>query len=237
MALTGIFYIPLPAPNSPTAFQHIVDRLIYLYNPRPLGRWSLDHKLFRETASLAASFDNRTPLSNQIRYLQTLTLSHRPGRSFFAISEPPTADGKANGQNDLPVSIRTISSTVSAFEVAERGMGPLWMHRQTLQVMQGAAYEIDEFRIRVGDLRQITPRQQMRGTVVEIEWIGNGEGNDDKEEDLEGGEVLIQAFWENLGMEFGEKQIVREFVTPPGLRRDQLASVRLFVELLRLRGN
>ena len=51
-------------------------------------------------------------------------------------------------------------------------LGPLWTPRQVLQVSQGLAFEVGEFRVRLGELEQRqSGTQQIRGVVVETQWI------------------------------------------------------------------
>lgn len=49
---------------------------------------------------------------------------------------------------------------------------PFWCHRLTLAVPNGVVYDIGDFRVRLGDVRQTYPTARARGTVVEIEWRG-----------------------------------------------------------------
>jgi hypothetical protein len=249
MAITGVYYIPTPNPTSPTALQQVIDRLTLLFNPRPLGRWGLEQKLFRESINLAAGQDsNRAPSSAQtLRYVQVLNFTYRPRKNYFATSlrrasigqNGSLANGSVNGQKDDLISIKTISrpefGTEDGFDVTEKFMGPMWAHRQTLQVYQGVAYEIDEFRVRVGDLRQLAPRQQVKGTVVEIQWVRSEDGDEEAEDEMMG-EVLIKGFWKKFGMELGEKQVVKEFVRMPRVQNEEIGLVKQWVELLRLRG-
>lgn len=49
---------------------------------------------------------------------------------------------------------------------------PFWCHRMTVTVPNGVVYELGDFRVRLGDVRQTYPTGRVRGTVVEIEWRG-----------------------------------------------------------------
>ena len=49
---------------------------------------------------------------------------------------------------------------------------PFWCHRHTVTVPGGVVYEIGDFRVRIGDVRQTQPTARVRGTAVEIEWRG-----------------------------------------------------------------
>lgn len=50
---------------------------------------------------------------------------------------------------------------------------PFWCHRLTVTVPNGFVYEVGDFRVRIGDVRQTFPTGRVRGTVVEIEWRGS----------------------------------------------------------------
>lgn len=49
---------------------------------------------------------------------------------------------------------------------------PFWCHRLTVAVSAGIIYDVGDFRVRIGDVRQTFPTGRVRGTVVEIEWRG-----------------------------------------------------------------
>ncbi|OOF98252.1 hypothetical protein ASPCADRAFT_164678 [Aspergillus carbonarius ITEM 5010] len=49
---------------------------------------------------------------------------------------------------------------------------PFWCHRHTVSLMNGAVYDVGDFRVRVGDVRQTQPAARVRGAVVQIEWRG-----------------------------------------------------------------
>lgn len=49
---------------------------------------------------------------------------------------------------------------------------PFWCHRHTHTVPGGVVYDIGDFRVRLGDIRQTQPNARVRGTVVEVEWRG-----------------------------------------------------------------
>lgn len=49
---------------------------------------------------------------------------------------------------------------------------PFWCHRLTVTVPNGVVYDVGDFRVRMGDVRQTVPTVRPRGTIVEIEWRG-----------------------------------------------------------------
>ena len=49
---------------------------------------------------------------------------------------------------------------------------PFWCHRHTVTVTAGLVYDVGDFRVRLGDVKQKQPTSKARGAVVEIEWKG-----------------------------------------------------------------
>ncbi|KAL1857382.1 hypothetical protein Plec18170_003506 [Paecilomyces lecythidis] len=120
------------------------------------------------------------------------------------------------------------------FQHFMRACEPFWCHRHTVTVPAGVVYDIGDFRIRIGDVRQTLPQARARGTVVEIEWKGSspltassssanpdedssdsgvdvtGETLNDAEIDAEYalGAQLIRDFWSQLGMEGAREAIL-----------------------------
>ncbi|KAL1997570.1 hypothetical protein VTN02DRAFT_1451 [Thermoascus thermophilus] len=58
------------------------------------------------------------------------------------------------------------------FQHFVRACEPMWCHRHTVSVPAGIVYDVGDFRVRVGDVRQTQPVARVRGTVVEVEWRG-----------------------------------------------------------------
>ncbi|KAL2381863.1 hypothetical protein RJ035_006302 [Blastomyces gilchristii] len=63
-------------------------------------------------------------------------------------------------------------SYISFHAITLRACEPLWCPRHTITVPNGNHFEIGDFRIRIGDVRQTAPQTRMRGTIVEIEYRG-----------------------------------------------------------------
>ena len=93
-----------------------------------------------------------------------------------------------------------------------------------LHVAHGTAFEIGEFRIRIGELKQGYGggTQMARGAVCEVEWIGGGE-------DWENGDKFIRGFWEGL-----EVKGAREVFWVAGLGEGE-STIRQWCEILRIR--
>lgn len=100
-----------------------------------------------------------------------------------------------------------------------------------VSVANGLTYEVGDFKIRAGELRQgVGSSQVLRGIIVEINWDGGGggAGNGDRmEEEVEG---VIKGFWEPLGIT-GAKEVfqVAGFAEGNG-------TVRQWVAMMKLRG-
>ncbi|PYH40775.1 uncharacterized protein BP01DRAFT_369649 [Aspergillus saccharolyticus JOP 1030-1] len=193
MPITGVYFIP-SNPNASTALATVTERLhtALAEEPTLVGRWFLEHKLMRDTPScLPVS----TPQQRQAqpRYMQFLSLSHHPNHGFIYTSEPVpplrtnSSDQAANSPSFSspssssaaqstagPMIMTTVplASSSTLFQHFGYACQPFWCHRHTVTVPGGAVYDVGDFRVRVGDVRQTQPAARIRGTVVEIEWLG-----------------------------------------------------------------
>ena len=215
------------------------------YNLSPLQPWTLQHRLFRDTAkpaatSVGSSIDEQ-PRSSGPRYLQFLTLSHHPATCYVAISSaiapaptragPPvssTLSGESSGEPATIISIPSASQSDEFVQLLIAKFGPLWTQRQTLSVKNGQTFEVGEYTVRAGEVVQGYGAGNGgaalgRGVVVEIEWTGE-DGTGDG-----GGEGLVQAFWDTLGVKGA-----RECVNVAGMA-EGFTSVRQWIEVLRIR--
>jgi hypothetical protein len=122
--------------------------------------------------------------------MQFLSLTHYPAHGFIYTSEPEKpipapnqnqnqgARGPVNAiapdHSSPPMVMTTIppSSYGTLFQHFTYACQPFWNHRFTLAVPNGIVYEVGDFRVRLGDVRQTFPTARVRGTVVEIEWRG-----------------------------------------------------------------
>jgi len=125
------------------------------------------------------------------------------------------------------VSIPSGLHTEEFVQLAVTKLGASWQQRQTLNVVNGLALEVGDFRVRVGDVRQGSGggAQMGRGTVVEIQWVGGEEG----EQDWESAEAVIGGFWDGLGVSGA-----RKVFWVPGLAEGE-GSVRQWCDILRIR--
>ncbi|RAL04063.1 uncharacterized protein BO80DRAFT_432267 [Aspergillus ibericus CBS 121593] len=88
---------------------------------------------------------------------------------------PPTSSAAAQqSQSGGPMVMTTVPlpSCNSLFQHFCYACQPFWCHRHTTTVPGGAVYDVGDFRVRVGDVRQTQPAARVRGTVVQIEWRG-----------------------------------------------------------------
>ncbi|KAL3452443.1 mediator complex, subunit Med20 [Aspergillus insuetus] len=191
MPLTGVFFIP-SNPNASTALATITERLSSSFAEEPalLGRWALEHKLMRDTPScLPPSASQRQAAP---KFMQFLSLSHYPTHGFIYASQPLESGNAPGGAGatvtttpsssqssqtttaTAPMIMTTVphQSTASLYQHFVYACQPFWAPRHIVTVQGGMVYEIGDFRVRVGDVRQTQPAVRVRGTVVEIEWRG-----------------------------------------------------------------
>lgn len=192
----------------------------------------------RETPRITTSAGDDK--GSTLRYLQILNLSHRPGRSYVAISAPQAQTRAGTSASSVgdgagaegAATIIAIPSGVQSEEMVQLvvgKLGPLWSHRQTLHVSNGTAYEMEDFHVRVGELRQ-RQSAQIKGVVVEVEWLAGGHGGPEEESDWDTSELIIRAFWDALGIEGA-----REFIRVPGLGKGRFDLVSQYCQLLRVK--
>ncbi|KAK2863676.1 hypothetical protein FQN49_004108 [Arthroderma sp. PD_2] len=270
MSVTGVYYIPSNPELPTTATRAVLDRFKAIHQPIRAGRWALEYKLMRDTASClpAANFpNNKVPTP---RYMHLLSLSHYQSHGFVRISprpeiDPldPSATENQGPASSVPIPAQGFSSSptqpqqategtkpssptqdeahtmkmitlepqayLSFFSMTTKFCQPLWNHRHTVVISMGEAYEVADFRVRIGEVRQTTPRPRLRGAIVEIEYRGPGErqsGQSDQtsspeedgfsmppvshqanrevdlptDEDWELGVMLIRELWENFSI-------------------------------------
>ena len=220
--------------------QVIIDRLETHYCLHSLSRWSLEHRLFRETSrqgSAEASFGGESPKAHEPRYLQVLHLSYHPDCSYLAVTRahslselaaatPAASSSKIEDDREHAtiIAIPSGSQTEEFVQLMLSRFGPLWTQRQVLQVVNGQAFEAGDFRVKVGELRQGQGgSQQSRGVVTELEWITGDEN------DWSSAEAIIVGFWEGLDVK-GAKGYLRSPGDGSGFN-----TVRQWCEALRTR--
>jgi len=171
------------------------------------------------------------------RYLQVLSLSTHPHNNYVALTTAsvpsqtragtPATSSSGCESGSEPASIIAIPAGPQSedfIQLVIARLGPLWTLRQVLQVNQGYAFELDEFRVRLGELKQAQgSSQQTKGVIVEVEWLSKGENG------WSTAEEAIKSFWATFGIKGA-----RDHISVPGLG-DGLENIRQWCEALRLR--
>ena len=145
-----------------------------------------------------------------------------------ASSNVSAAEG-LSGESATLVSIPAGPQSEEFSQLVVSKFTPLWQQRQILNVAHGYAFEVGDFRVRIGELRQGGSgigAQTNRGTIVEVQFVGKEEGEG---EDWEEGEAIIDGFWDGLGVKGA-----RKVFWVPGLGEGD-GSVRQWCEILRIR--
>lgn len=250
MPVTALYFLPAYSPDSnPT--QDILAKLTSHYDPSPLSPWTLSHRIFRETPSGQSPAQPSPSLTNGVdkakphgpRYLQILALSHHAPRTFVAITStynasqtragtPASSNISAEAASGEPATIVSLAAGPSSedfIQLIVSKFGPLWQQRQILNVGHGHAFEVGDFRVRVGELRQAGSGggQMGRGAVCEVAWVG--EETEQGKEGWEAGEGVVKGFWEGLAL-----RGAREVYWVPGLG-DGEGTIRQWCEILRPR--
>jgi hypothetical protein len=262
-----IYFIP-SHPNTTTALPALTERLRAAYPEQdivPIGRWALEHKLMRDTPGLLP----QSGKASKPRYMQFLSLSHYPSHGFISTSEPeaphpastphsnpaqiaPQGAGGGTGESMVMTTVPP-SSYNTLFQHFVYAAQPFWAHRLTMAVPAGVVYEVGDFLVRMGDVRQTYPTARVRGTVVEIEWrgpsvvegLGVGGGDEDgfgfgfegvEEADVDAEYLataeLIREFWNRLRFEGA-----REAILVNGVGREVKERLRRGVNMEKMEGD
>ncbi|KAL8998670.1 MAG: hypothetical protein Q9169_002331 [Polycauliona sp. 2 TL-2023] len=226
MSIAVLYFLPTTSADT-SPLPDIVDRLTTHYDPSILPRWSLRQRLFRSTPAPRSAADDVPPIP--ARHLQILSLPDRPNDSLVVITQSSVPSDTATVEAADVISLPAGQSTDDFTQLLMTRLSPLWQQRQLLAVVEGLAYQIGEFRIKAGELRQgVGGAQLVRGVVVEVVHSGEDEGAQDRSQT----EDMITAFWDELGVseakEFragGENKV-----------EDGFEDVRLWSALLMLKG-
>ncbi|KAL5358984.1 mediator complex, subunit Med20 [Aspergillus floccosus] len=202
MPITGVFFIPSNPNASTalsTVTERLHSRLAD--EPTPIGRWAVEHKLMRDTPScLPASASQRPTQPRYMQFLSLTyypshgfiytsqpdhTAAHpqhqqHPGAVATATTPTPAqpqthTPTPSQQQPPSPAMVMTtvpLPSCGTLFQHFVYACQPFWCHRHTVTVPSGMVYDVGDFRVRVGDVRQTAPAARVRGTVIEVEWRG-----------------------------------------------------------------
>ncbi len=165
----------LPDPHPPVSVQALAERLVRKYGVGtvPVGRWTLDHRLLRSTP---ATVEDKT----RPRFVQLLTVSSlRAGSTFVSVSalrqsqhqQQSQQKGTAQDSDAQPMVIAIPTQQTEAYYgLLAAKFGALWTARPGLHVLNGVTYNVGEFVVRLGELRQPgTGQTGVRGIVVSVE--------------------------------------------------------------------
>jgi hypothetical protein len=235
----------LPAPNgnpsavannstlSPTSI--LITHLSRKCNPKPLGPYTLEHRLLVDTSSLLPGH-----VASR-RYTHFLTLSSQfPGKTFVGTSAvtPINAATLNKSANESTIK-QTDSSEMTLIAIPSQPdnflpllmqrMSPLWVPRQAHRVEGGTSFIINDWKIRIGELRISGGRGQgrVRGCVCELEPLFI---DDDKERDDAEMAGLARVFFENVVQDSGVDIHEMKIVGPVAGGRDGL--VRQYLDFL-----
>ncbi|PWW76912.1 hypothetical protein C7212DRAFT_351728 [Tuber magnatum] len=223
MPVTGIYWINTPLTTPPQNMVPLLaDHLGKRHQPIYSGKWSLEHRLFRETipsSTTTTSASSSSPPSNSQspqphqqlpaggNYMQYLSLSHYPQKLIVS----------------TPSAIVTLDCE---FELLVRlGLSALWSPRLTLRG-EGVMYEVDDFKVRIANIMQ--GNEMWKGVLVEVEYAPCST--------LAVAEGVIRGFVEGLGWPAGRFT----FVGKGGGRRVEgeewsvLDTGRQYCEVLRM---
>ncbi|KAL8708499.1 MAG: hypothetical protein Q9220_006657 [cf. Caloplaca sp. 1 TL-2023] len=226
-----LFFLPTTSPDS-SPLPDFVNRLTSQYNPSILPRWSLRHRLFRSTPEPTVPSNGDEIKSYPTRYLQVLTLPDYPNDSLIAITPASNASTTESSTVTDPaasvVAIPSGSSTDGFIQLLLTKLGPLWQQRQLTAVVDGLAFDIGDFRVRAGELRQgVGGAQLVRGVVIEVAHMDGVDAGQDSA-DMED---LIMTFWAELSVK-GAKVFSKKELT---YQEDGFVNVRLWSKMLMLR--
>ncbi|KAF4153643.1 hypothetical protein CNMCM6936_007928 [Aspergillus lentulus] len=255
MPITGVFFIPAN-PNASTALATITERLhsAVAEEPVAVGRWALEHKLMRDTPSCVPGSGPQRHAHP--RYMQFLSLSYYPNHGFIYTSQTPEKTGQspapnaatpqpgltpasgsatpsnaaAAGGSAMVMSTVPLPSSGALFKHFVYACQPFWCHRHTVAVPGGMVYDVGDFRVRIGDVRQTQPAARVRAQYVQTKRGANlGGATDVSDNDHDSGidlalfggiedadidaeysatAALIREFWAKLGIEGAREAIL-----------------------------
>ena len=176
-----------------------------------------------------------------------------PTQMQQSIPSPHTATKQGAPAEAQPMTMITLDplSYSSFFAMTLRTCAPLWTQRHTVVVTSDEVYDVADFRVRIGDVRQVQPKSRLRGAIVEIEYRGPGKSSQSQiahpdmlqdtaeytedlalgkqspldqlasDEDWEVGEALIREFWSNISVPGA-----REAIRIPGIGTESREAVK-----------
>ncbi|KAJ5937263.1 hypothetical protein N7454_004918 [Penicillium verhagenii] len=98
--------------------------------------------------------------------------SHSTANSVSASASASNSFTASSDSAPMNMTILPMASFGTMFHHFTYACQPFWAHRLTVAVPNGVIFDVGDFRVRVGDVRQTFPTARPRGTVIEIEWRG-----------------------------------------------------------------
>ncbi|KAJ4342126.1 hypothetical protein N0V95_007036 [Ascochyta clinopodiicola] len=249
MKYSGLYFIPTPT-NAPADSSTTSNTLISALesNFHTLSRtspWSLTYRLFRDTPPRSDPTSETPSYAHTYQHFLTQS-SLSQNRTWIHIA-PPAAKG--------PGTVAAIPAQQGEAQalLLRNQLAALWSPRHTLSVQNGATYTGGLFTVQIGEVRALREGQgggvSSPGVVVCISTIAGGEedvngaangAGAEEEVDLEFAQATIRDFWGKLkeGRDLGRSE-AREVLMIPierGLGGEKEAAVRMWCEVLRLRG-
>ncbi|KAJ5710384.1 Mediator complex subunit Med20 [Penicillium malachiteum] len=162
----------LPASANPNAGKPRYMQFLYLtHYPKQGFVYTSEptEKPFHPPSTTAPGSTNATPVPQAPTPSAASTQPLSQSQSQSSMSSSFTAS------TDVPPMLMTIlpmQSYSMLFQHVVYACQPFWAHRLTVSVQQGVIYDVGDFRVRVGEVRQTYPVARSRGIVVEVEWRG-----------------------------------------------------------------
>ncbi|KAJ6010650.1 hypothetical protein N7451_002062 [Penicillium sp. IBT 35674x] len=201
----------------------------FIYTSEPEGK--LSHSPHAPAGASPSPVPGSVPMIQSQSLSQSQSQSTRNSNSFTASSD----------SSPMIMTVLPMPSFGMLFHHFTYACQPFWAHRLTVAVPNGVIYDMGDFRVRLGDVRQTFPTARPRGTLIEIEWRGptvvdslasahlGSQSTDEQDSDsgidvefsIEESDVdaeyaataaLIREFWGRLGVEGA-----REAILVPGV--------------------
>ncbi|KZM23524.1 uncharacterized protein EKO05_0011263 [Ascochyta rabiei] len=253
MKYSGLYFIPT-STNSPADSSTTLNALIPALESafHTLSRttpWSLTYRLFRDTPPRSDPSSDTPSYAHTYQHFLTLS-SLSQNRAYVHLAPPPSRG---------PGTVAALPAQQSEAQalLLRNQLAALWSPRHTLSVQNGATYAGGLFTVQIGELRALREGQSggvsSPGVLVCISTVagieeGVAEGNgaahgaaaEEDEVDFGFAQATIREFWEKLkeGRDLGRSEVKAVLMVPKGrgLGEEEEAAVRMWCEVLRLRG-
>lgn len=171
LIFTRLLHLPDAADSN--QLQTVTDTLVD-HGATPTGQWHMRQYLFRAIPNPAEESDG-----NHIQHI--ISMSHLPDRAFVCIARPVPPDAGSDAKPHTfmvdPSYIHSAAIIIppsqmdSYATLVRRKFGLLWTPGPRTEIINGMTWQLDDFTIRVGELRQFGRTQGQesdRGLLVQI---------------------------------------------------------------------